>query len=246
MGLALLIVILKTGALRTGEARYDEAARFWGKIFGLGFAMGVVTGIPMEFQFGTNRACFSEATGGVIGQTLAMEGVFAFFLESTFQGSWLSAFFPVATNAFMQHPVGYEMRPDGTLALTSFWALIPNPWLLWQYLHTMMGSAVTGSVVMAAVGAYYVLVGRRQEADEPERRASDFGRLFDTPAMLWVLMLAAPFPFIANTTSWMTAELGRQPWLVYGILRTHDGYSATVPAWPAHLYSCRTDGRHPP
>ncbi len=83
MGLALLILILKTAALRTGNQHYNEAARFWVKIFAINFAMGVVTGIPMEFQFGTNWARFSKDAGGVIGQTLAMEGVFSFFLEST-------------------------------------------------------------------------------------------------------------------------------------------------------------------
>ena len=84
MGLALLIVILKTLALRTGEEHYRRAARFWAKIFGTNFALGVVTGIAMEFQFGTNWAEFSKAAGGVFGQTLAMEGVFSFFLESSF------------------------------------------------------------------------------------------------------------------------------------------------------------------
>ncbi len=89
MGLALLIVILKTMALRTGDEHYNRSARFWAKIFGINFAMGVVTGIPMEFQFGTNWSRFSGAAGGVIGQTLAMEGVFAFFLESSFLGLFL-------------------------------------------------------------------------------------------------------------------------------------------------------------
>ena len=89
MGLGLLIVILKTRALRSGDERFDRAAHFWGKIFGINFAMGVVTGIPMEFQFGTNWARFAEAAGGVIGQTLAMEGVFAFFLESSFLALFL-------------------------------------------------------------------------------------------------------------------------------------------------------------
>jgi len=386
MGMALLIVILKTAALRTGDPRFDRSARFWGKVFGLAFAMGVVTGIPMEFQFGTNWARFSEATGGVIGQTLAMEGTFAFFLESSFlglflfghnkltprmhwlaafavfAGSWISGFFIVATNAFMQHPVGFEVQETGALALTSFWALILNPWLLWQYLHTMMGAVTTGAFVMAAIGAYYLLAGSGEEAGEEARSHVEYGKIFlrtgvlaglpaailvafptgdfqavnvanhqpaafasmegvfateegaplailgqpdmekmrlDNPlevplflsflthrrftaqvvglkdiprdewpdnvplhyyayhimvglgtlfiaamllagwmlwrgrlhqsrAMLWVLMLAAPFPFIANTAGWMTAELGRQPWLVYGILRTEDGFSTTV------------------
>src|SRR6266478_2550405 len=89
MGLALLMVILKTMALRTGNEHYNQCARFWAKIFAINFAMGVVTGIPMEFQFGTNWARFSKSAGGVIGQTLAMEGMFSFFLESTFLGLFL-------------------------------------------------------------------------------------------------------------------------------------------------------------
>ena len=125
MGLALFLVYWKWRALRTGDENYNDAARFWAKIFGLNFAVGVVTGIPMEFQFGTNWAGFSKYAGGVIGQTLAMEGMFAFFLESAFVGaliwgekrlgpryhflaavavalgSWLSGYFILVTNAFM-------------------------------------------------------------------------------------------------------------------------------------------------
>ena len=117
--------------LLRGDGRYGALARFWAKIFAITFDMGVVTGIPMEFQFGTNWARFSKAAGGVIGQTLAMEGVFSFFLESSFlgvflfgerrlgpkahwfaaflvfAGSWLSGFFIIATDAWMQHPTGY-------------------------------------------------------------------------------------------------------------------------------------------
>src|SRR5437764_15301777 len=89
MGLALLIVVLKTIAMRQKYERYSEAARFWAKIFAINFLIGVVTGIPMEFQFGTNWSQFSRVTGGVIGQPLAMEGVFAFFLESAFLGLFL-------------------------------------------------------------------------------------------------------------------------------------------------------------
>src|SRR5271157_5540463 len=147
MGLAPLIVILKTLALKTNDDRYDKAARFWAKIFGVNFVIGVVTGIPMEFQFGTNWSHFSRFAGGVIGQTLAMEGCFAFFLESAFLGlflygekrlskgmhwfaalmvflgSWLSGYFIVATDAWMQNPVGYERTADGSFHLTSFWQL---------------------------------------------------------------------------------------------------------------------------
>src|SRR5450755_759329 len=133
MGLAPLIVILKTLEIKKNDDTYNQAARFWAKIFGINFAIGVVTGIPMEFQFGTNWSHFSRFAGGVIGQTLAMEGVFSFFLESTFLGlflygekrlsprlhwlsallvclgAWLSGFFIIATDAWMQHPTGYKL-----------------------------------------------------------------------------------------------------------------------------------------
>ncbi|HVR82768.1 MAG TPA: cytochrome ubiquinol oxidase subunit I, partial [Planctomycetota bacterium] len=141
MGLAFLIAILKVQGLRTKNPAYDTAARFWVRIFAINFAMGVVTGIPMEFQFGTNWAGFSKRAGGVLGQTLAMEGVFAFFLESSFLGlvlfgekrlgprghaaatgllavgTWTSGFFITATNAWMQHPVGHRLTPDGRIEL---------------------------------------------------------------------------------------------------------------------------------
>ena len=89
MGLALLIVVLKTIGFMRNDAVYNESARFWGRVFGINFVLGVVTGIPMEFQFGTNWSHFSHFAGGVIGQTLAMEGMFAFFLESAFLGLFL-------------------------------------------------------------------------------------------------------------------------------------------------------------
>ncbi len=378
MGLALLIVILKTLALRTGDSHYDRAARFWGKIFGISFVMGVVTGIPMEFQFGTNWSRFSEAAGGVIGHTLAMEGVYSFFLESTFLGlflygekrlgrighyvaavmvwlgSWLSGFFILATNAWMQHPTGYRVAGDGRIMLESFWGLILNPWLFWMYWHNMIGTVVTASFVMAGVGAFYLLSRRhedygktfvrlgvtagfvasilmlfptgdgqgrmvarhqpvtleameglfetqegapiailgqpdveRQRLDNPltiprmlsfltyqrwqaEVKGLDAyprdtwpdnipllyysyhimvglgtifiatmtvlfvllrrRRLFASRRGLWVLLLLTPFPFIANTAGWTTAELGRQPWLIYGLMRTSEGASPLVSA----------------
>src|SRR5215469_4003914 len=190
MGLALLILVLKTVALRSGSAHYAAAARFWTRIFAINFAVGVVTGIPMEFQFGTNWARFSKQAGGVIGQPLAMEGVFSFFLESSFLGlllwgeqrlgprkhwlaallvclgSWLSGFFIIATNAWMQHPTGYLMDNNGRITLASFWGLMLNPWLFWQYCHNMIAAVVTGSFVMAAVGAFYLLVGKHQQFAE--------------------------------------------------------------------------------
>jgi cytochrome d ubiquinol oxidase subunit I len=378
MGLALLIVVLKVLALRTADERYNQVARFWARIFGLNFAMGVVTGILMEFQFGANWARFSSFAGGVIGQTLALEGVFAFILESAFLGlflfgekrlgprghlavaaalclgSWLSGYFIIVTNAFMQHPVGYTVSGDGVLQLADFWAFLLNPWALWQYAHNMMASVVTASFVVSAVGAYWSLMrvhlgqamiclrvgviaglvatvlvafptgdnqGKLLARHQPvtlaaaeglfdggpyaelaiigqpnvrERKLenpivvpgilsflaygtfgstvkglNDFprdewpdnvellyycyhimvglgtiflvvmassafllwrGRLQVTRRMLWVLMLAFPFPYIATTAGWWTAELGRQPWLIHQVFRTADGGSPQVAA----------------
>ncbi|MEA2698341.1 MAG: cytochrome bd ubiquinol oxidase subunit [Myxococcales bacterium] len=376
MGLALLIALLKWRALRSGNPMYNDAARFWIRIFGINFAVGVVTGIPMEFQFGTNWARFTTYSGGVVGHTLGMEGMFAFFLESSFLGlviwgekrlsprahlgaalalwigSWLSGYFIVATNGFMQHPVGHVVGSNGTLQLESFWTFLLNPWSLAAYAHTMVAAVVTASFVMTALGAYWTLGGVHQEQgrlnlrwgctaglvasvlvafptgdhqaklvarhqpvalaamegrfesgpraeinligqpdvqakrlDNPLRvpavlsilafgyvsadvRGLDAfprdqwptsiellfysfhimaglgtlfialmalavlqdrrGKLPGNRGLLWTLMLAFPFPYIATTMGWMTAELGRQPWLVWGLMRTRDGSSATV------------------
>ena len=378
MGLALLLLYMKTKAVRTGDEHYNRAARFWARIFAINFAIGVVTGIPMEFQFGTNWAEFSKSAGGVIGQTLAMEGVFSFFLESSFLGlflfgekrlgrmghwwaaflvwlgSWLSGYLIVATDAWMQHPVGYSIAPNGEFGLSSFWALILNKWALWQYAHNMLGAVQTGCFVMAAVGAFYLLTKRDEiygrtflragvlvgvvaaclqlfptgdmqgkliaqnqpvtlaameglfktepgaplmilgQPDVQERKLDnplevpdmlsfltyrqwtakvkgleDFpqdlwpdriellyysyhvmvglgtifialmliaafllwrGKLYHTKWVLWTLMLCVPLPYIANTAGWMTAELGRQPWLIYGLMRTANGASPRVSA----------------
>lgn len=174
MGLAWFIVYWKWRALRTHEEKYDQAARFWAKLFGLNFGVGVVTGIPMEFQFGTNWADFSRYAGGVIGQTLAMEGMFAFFLESAFvgvliwgerrlgphyhflaavavaTGSWLSGYFILVTNAFMQHPVGHLIAADGSLGIDSLAAYLSNRWGIVQFAHNQTAAVVTGSFVVAA------------------------------------------------------------------------------------------------
>src|SRR5262245_20693645 len=183
MGLAWFLVYWKWRALRTGDEKYHQAVRFWAKIFGLNFAVGVVTGIPMEFQFGTNWAGFSRYAGGVIGQTLAMEGMFAFFMESAFigaliwgekrlgpkyhflaalavaLGSWLSGYFILVTNAFMQHPVGHENLADGSIGITSLSAYLLNPWVFVKLADNQAAALVTGSFVVAAVGAFYALRG---------------------------------------------------------------------------------------
>ena len=200
MGLALFIAWLETVSLlgsehrrlrllrKTAEQRaaHHNAAHFWAKIFAVNFGFGVVTGIPLEFQFGTNWAGFSNFSGGVIGQTLAMEGVFAFFAESIFiglflwgrerigprlhwlsavmvwVGSWISGFFIIVTNAWMQHPVAYTLK-GGSAQLDSFWGLLTNPWVGWQYAHNMSGAAISGAFLLAAGGAFYLLLGRHIE-----------------------------------------------------------------------------------
>jgi cytochrome d ubiquinol oxidase subunit I len=371
----LLLLSFRTRALVTGDGHYQEVAKFWTKIFVINFAFGVVTGIPLEFQFGTNWAKFSTFAGGVIGQTLSMEGIFSFFLESSFLGlllfgerfsivvqwfatlmvflgSWLSGYFIIATNAWMQHPVAYAVAQDGRVFVNSLTGLLTNPWIFWQYAHTMTASVVTASCVMASVGALYFLMGlcvthaktfvqtgviagalacvlmifptgdgnaKQVFAHQPLKGAAFEGLfrtergaglilvgqpnmgtltidnplvipkllsfltyedlraelkgldafprdqwpdnipllyyayhimaglgtilasvmslslvmlwrgwLFKSKWLLWLLLLSAPFPYIATTAGWMTAELGRQPWLVYGLFRTAEGASPLV------------------
>ena len=197
MGLAPLIVVLKTLAIRTKNDAvksdaYNRSARFWAKIFGINFVIGVLTGIPMEFQFGTNWSQFSRVTGSVIGQPLAMEGVFSFFLESAFLGlflfgerrlsrwghwwagflvflgSWISGYFVIVADSWMQHPVAFRILPNGSYELTSFTGLLLNPWALLQYAHNMSGAVITAAFVVAATGAFYLL----------EDRFASYGRLF--------------------------------------------------------------------
>jgi cytochrome d ubiquinol oxidase subunit I len=378
MGLALLILVSKICALRYKDPVWDDVARFWARIFAINFAVGVVTGIPLEFQFGTNWARFSEYAGGVIGMTLAMEGMFAFFAESAFLGlflfgekklgprghlvatimlflgSWLSGYFIITTNAFMQYPQGFAVGTDGNLHLDDVGAFLFNRWVFWQYAHTMCAAVITGSFVVAAVGAFWMLMRRHEPAarrclklgviaglistvvqlfptgdqhgklvaehqpaalaamegkfetsapaelaiigqpNVDDRRLenpiivprvlsflaygsfgaqvkglNDFpreqwpdnvellyfayhimvglgtllivvmaiaayalwrGTLYRSRRIQWLLMLAFPFPYIATTFGWLTAELGRQPWLVYGMQRTHEGTSPQVPA----------------
>jgi len=377
MGLSLLIVYFKWKFLRTQLEQYNDASKFWMKIFALNFVMGVVTGIPMEFQFGTNWAKFSELTGGIIGQTLAMEGMFSFFLESSFLGlflfgekllghklhfltgflvflgSWASGFLIITTHSWMQNPVGYEILTNGKFVLNNFLALFTNPWLWPSFLHNQAASLVTSSFVVAGIGAFYILSNKNvsfgklfvktgvifglvssiivavptgdslaknvvkhqpvtfaamegifqtegggseivligqpdvknkkldnkiavpnilsfltygnwdtkikgldqfEEANYPTNISGLYyayhimvglgtlfiglmalavfqlfrKKLFTSKWILWVLLFMIPFPYIANITGWYTAELGRQPWLVYNLMRTSEGISPTV------------------
>jgi cytochrome bd ubiquinol oxidase subunit I len=374
MGLAPFVALFTIQAAR-GDRDAGRAAAFWTKIFAINFAIGVVTGIPMEFQFGTNWARFSALSGGVIGQPLAMEGVYAFFLESIFLGvllygsgkvapalhagsavavwigSWLSGYFIIVTDAWMQHPVGYTTDAHGVIQMTNLAAVLLQPFAWWQYLHAVCGALLTGAFVVAGVGAYYLLsrrefdlgrrfvdigvtaglvcsllvvfpTGDRNSANvteyQPIKLAAMEGlftstngaplaiigmpdtssktlidpvfvpdvlsflaygnfnadvkglsayatelwppveltyyayhvmvglgtifvaiaalavlallrkRLFTARWILWLLLLVMPFPYIANEAGWLTTEVGRQPWIIYGVMRTAEGVSPTV------------------
>jgi cytochrome bd ubiquinol oxidase subunit I len=177
MGLAPFLAWYNYRALRTGDDRYVQAARFWTGIFAVNFAIGVVTGIPMEFEFGTNWAAFSAKAGAVIGQPLMMEGLYAFFFESVFLGvllygrervsrslyltsavavwlgSWLSGFFIVATDAWMQRPVGYAIAANGQIELANLAAVLLSQFAFWQFAHVLCGAITTGGFVVAGIGA---------------------------------------------------------------------------------------------
>lgn len=377
MGLALFVLYFKIRYFRSKDEKYDQSATFWTKLLAITFMFGVVTGLPMEFQFGTNWGNFSDFAGGVIGQTLAMEGIFSFFLESTFiglllfgkdklppkvhlfsafmvfLGSWLSAYFILATNAWMQHPVAYTTAADGSVFVNDLGALLTNPWLLWQFLHNQSAAIITTTFVMAGVGAYYLLSNKHVElakvfmrtalavavvatvfqifpsgdgeskqvfANQPAKGASMEGifktqrgagialfgqpnmqtqtldnpiiipdaasfllyqkmlatvkgldaipqsewpnvpvvyyayhimftlgflfagtamlsaflfwrkKFFTTRWILWIWMLISPLPYIATLAGWVTAEAGRQPWLVYGLLKTEAGVTTNLSA----------------
>jgi len=204
MGLAPFVAWYTWRAGR-GDAQSAASAAFWTKIFTVNFAAGVVTGIPMEFQFGTNWAAFSAKAGAVIGQPLAMEGIYAFFLESVFLGvllygrrrvsrsfvtlsailvwlgSWLSGYFIVVTDAWMQHPVGYAIGAGGRIEMTSLAAVLLSPFALWQFAHVLCGAVVAGGFIVAGVGAYYLLAERgrtvrtRIRAQRGDRRGDLLG-----------------------------------------------------------------------
>ncbi len=383
LGLAVLVAIMETMYVRTGDEVYKKMTKFWGKLFLINFAMGVVTGIVMEFQFGMNWSEYSRFVGDVFGAPLAIEGLSAFFLESTFLGIWifgwdklpkgvhaavmwavaigsnLSALWILVANSFMQEPVGYVLR-DGRAEMVDFWALLGNPHVWQQFPHVVLAGITTASFFMLGVAAYHLL--KKSSAHEVWRRSfltaaiaglvgavlvgvvghSQGQHMFKTqpmkmaaaealweteqpadlslftisdqkarkevfsiklPAMMsllncnnftceipginqiqaeyeqtygpgnyippvtlvfwafrgmvgaglamialaaaalfltlkkwldrypWLLRLlmwAIPLPYIANTGGWLLAEVGRQPWIVFGLMRTEEGVSVSV------------------
>ena len=194
IGLAFLVALLETAWYRSDNEAYRRLARFFGALLLINVAVGVVTGLIQEFEFGMNWSAYSRLVGNVFGGPLAMEGLVAFFLESTFLGIWifgwnrlskkahlttiwlvaagtvLSAAFIMAANSWMQHPVGYTTNQQTHQPqLTNIWALFTNPTFVWAYPHVLLASLVTGSVIMLGVSAWHL---RRDQAIEAFRRTA--------------------------------------------------------------------------
>ncbi|MEC7263931.1 MAG: cytochrome ubiquinol oxidase subunit I [Bacteroidota bacterium] len=377
IGLGLLLVIFESIYIRTKKEIYHKLARFWTKIFALTFGIGVVTGIVMEFEFGTNWAVYSRYVGDVFGSALAAEGIFAFALESgflgillfgwnrvkpwvhlvstigVFLGSMFSAIWIVVANSWQQTPAGFHIVGEGMEAraeITDFWAMVFNPSSVDRLTHVWLGAFLAGAFLVMSVHAYYLVKGKyieiskrafkialivatifslgqlftgHQSADgvaknQPAKLAAleghyeesapadmyimgwvdqenqevsgikisgglsflldyDFetpvtglnafpederpaqvnavfqfyhimvaigmtlifltlfasfllwrGALFQKKWLLWIFVFAVFLPQIANQVGWFAAEMGRQPWVVYGLLRTDEAFSQAV------------------
>jgi cytochrome d ubiquinol oxidase subunit I len=182
IGLAIFTAWFQTRWHRSGDERWLRATRFWGKLLLISFALGVVTGIVQEFQFGMNWSNYSRFVGDIFGAPLAMEGLAAFFVESTFLGLWifgwgrlprrihlaciwavagstaLSAYFILAANSWMQHPVGYEIE-NGKARLTSIWAVLGNNTAVYAFVHTILAALITAAMIVIAISAWHLLRG---------------------------------------------------------------------------------------
>ena len=369
LGLSVLIAIMETKYVRTGDEDYKRMAKFWGKIFLINFAIGVVTGLTLEFQFGTNWSRYSRYVGDIFGSLLAIEASVAFFLESTFIAVWafgwkrlspkahavtiwlvaiassLSAVWILIANAWMQHPVGYVIR-NGRAELDDFIAVVTQPFAIHEIIHTVSGAYILAGFFVMGVSAYHLLkrqnieffsksfrlaltfalifsivevvqghmngaeVAKAQPTklaameslwnttegapqhllvipdEKNERNLVEFGtipgalsmlayhdskatvkglkdfpkeerppvtltfiafrvmvtlgilfpvlmiigwfkrnKLVDSPGFLKIMLFAMPLPYIAAEAGWMMAEVGRQPWVVYGVMKTADAVS---------------------
>ncbi len=378
IGLGLMLVLMEGAWLKTGNTLYHQMARFWTKVFALTFAIGVATGIVMEFEFGTNWASYSRFVGDVFGSALAAEGIFAFFLESGFLavllfgwdkvgrkthffstcmvalGAHFSAVWIIVANSWMQTPAGYHIVGEGLKAraeITDFWQLVFNPSSMDRLFHTVTAAWCTGAFLVVSVSAWYLLKGKHLEfarkslkvgltvalvstllqavtghksaqgvgKNQPAKLAAfeglyqttsnaplvlagwvdeknekvvgiaapgmlsflthnDFhtpviglnefkpedrppvtasflffhgmvgigftliaiaalgflyfkkGTLHERRWLLWILVFSVLGPQLANQLGWFAAEVGRQPWIVYGVMRTPEGLSAVVKA----------------
>ncbi|MGD8386199.1 MAG: cytochrome ubiquinol oxidase subunit I [Desulfobacteraceae bacterium] len=369
LGLSILVAVMETRYARTGDETYLRMAKFWGKLFLINFAVGVVTGITLEFQFGTNWSRYSAFVGDIFGSLLAIEATAAFFLESTLLGVWifgwkrlsakvhatvmwlvagastLSALWILIANAWMQHPVGYTIR-NGRAELTDFSAVVFQKFAVLEFLHTVSAAYILSAFFVMGISAYHLLKkqhvafftksfrlalvfglvfsifevveGHMHGADLAEKQPAKLAameshweteknvpkyllaipdekdernrvELFPIPGMLsllakhttegeviglkdfpredrppvlishlsfnlmvglgfyfmlitivawfkrdrieettWllkILLFSIPLPYLASELGWLLAEVGRQPWIVYGIMRTRDAFS---------------------
>jgi cytochrome bd ubiquinol oxidase subunit I len=180
LGLAIIVAMMETRYVQTGNPEYKRMTKFWGHLFLINFVVGVVTGITLEFQFGTNWSRYSKYVGDIFGSILAIEATVAFFMESTFLAVWffgwnklspkmhaaciwivaissnVSAYWIIAANAWMQHPVGYEIR-NGRAELTDFIAVVTQPYAITNYLHTIFSGFVIGGFFVMGISAYHLL-----------------------------------------------------------------------------------------
>lgn len=374
LGLSVLVAFMETRYVRTGDPQYLRMTKFWGRLFLINFALGIVTGITMEFQFGMNWAEYSRYVGDIFGAPLAIEATVAFFLESTFIGLWifgwdrvskkihaisiwlvalatnLSALWILLANGWMQHPVGYVLR-NGRAEMVDFAALLTNPYGIIKFFHTLFSGYVIAAFFVMGISAWHLLknneaaffnrsfriaavfgfassllvlaagdfhaveIARVQPAKfaamesvwETQRAATYYillvpdeknetnpvtavgiprmlsllahhdgeavvtglkefakgdrppvlptflsfrgmaalgmlfillsfisvvkslrNRITSQPLFLRIMLYALPLPYIAGQMGWIVAEVGRQPWLVYGVFRTSDGVSRSI------------------
>jgi cytochrome d ubiquinol oxidase subunit I len=209
LGLSVLVAIMETQYFRSGDETYKRMAKFWGNLFLINFAMGVVTGIVQEFQFGMNWAQYSRFVGDVFGAPLAIEALLAFFLESVFLGVWIfgwdkiskgahltaiwlvalgsniSALWILIANSFMQHPVGFAIE-NGRAVMTDFGALLSNSYLWTQFPHTVLSGFTTGAFFVLGISAYHLL--RRRDTDF-FRRSFQLASVFGALAVLLVILI---------------------------------------------------------
>ena len=219
IGLAMMVVLSERRYYKSGIPAHMAASNFWIKLFTTTFAIGVATGITMEFAFGTNWADYSRFVGDIFGAPLAAEGLFAFFLESTFLGvllfgrkrvsrglyyasawlvmigTWLSALWILIANSWQQTPRGYKIE-DGKAVLTDFWAAVFNPSTGPRYFHTMVACLIAGCFVVASISAWYLL----------KKRHLHFARHALTSALVVGLVASAVMPFIGHWHALVVAE----------------------------------------
>lgn len=318
LGLLPVVAVLQTIWTRRGGPQLERMTKFWGNLYVINYALGIVTGLVMEFQFGLNWTGLPHTVGNIFGAPLALETILAFFVESTLLGLWIlgwgripkklhlaliwlvtltayiSAFWIMVANGFMQHPVGYATR-DGHIVLRNWGAVLTNSGMTYGLMHLLAGALTTGGFFIAGVSAYHLARGNADAIFGPSLRiglilggvaslvtvALGFaqygylkkaqpgkwallngkpvhgihpptwitgplngmigiglilavvalaallfrGQFLRSKLALWGLVVLIPFPFLALTMGWVVREVGRQPWVVYGLVRTADASS---------------------